>query len=226
MRRKAPDAYNFWPVYSDLALSAVLILMLFLLTQHVVNSRLIVQQDIARLKVSELQDDVQQRLTGIQGITRVSSDGNTQIITLSGDFLFPPDETQVTPRGTRLLNNIASLLLANDTLFTRIVVEGHADVQNSRNYYREGDMDEDHGNWRLSAERAIRVVQLFQRAGIHGQKLEVSGRSEYDPTDVLFRSFSGRSRPDTIPRYRESLQQNRRIVIKLFYSEVAARELQ
>lgn len=220
MRRRLSEGYNFWPVYSDLALAAVLVLMLFLLTQHVVNSRLLVQQDIARLKVRELQEDIRARLSGIQGITGVSADGNIQIITLSGDVLFPPDETRLTQRGSELLDELTSLLLDNDTLFTRIVVEGHADIENSRNFYRSGDVDEDHGNWRLSAERAIRVVQLFQRGGISGQKLEVSGRSEYDPSDVTFKNFFKRARPDTFAPYRASLQQNRRIVIKLFYSEL------
>jgi outer membrane protein OmpA-like peptidoglycan-associated protein len=223
MRRRASEPYNFWPVYSDLALSAILVLMLFLLTQHVVNSRLIIQQDISRLEVRELQDNVQARLSAMPGIIGTTTDGNTQIITLSGDFLFQPDETTLTPRGTELLTNISALLLANDTLFTRIVVEGHADIENSRNFYREGDVVGDHGNWRLSAERAIRVVQQFQRGGIAGRKLEVSGRSEYDPSDLTFRHFTGRAQPDTISAYRQSLQNNRRIVIKLFYSEAEER---
>jgi flagellar motor protein MotB len=219
MRPRDEESYNFWPVYSDLALSALLILILFLLGQAVVNSRLLVTQDIARARVQGLQETVRRSLHDVPGVDSVYVDGNTQIITLSADSLFPTDESGLTPKGRDLLLLISRLLRANNDRFTRVAVEGHADVRRSRRFYRTGDVPEDHGNWRLSAERSIEVVQLFQREGFAGEKLEAIGRSLYAPTDVAYRGFPDGEGADTVAALQASLRKNRRIVIRLFYSE-------
>ena len=219
MRNRYVDSYNFWPSYGDLALTAVLILLLFLLTTNVATSRALLEQNIDGLRVESRQEIVRSSLEGVQGIDTIEVDGNTQIITLSGDLVFLSDSTDLKPEGKALLQNLAGILDANERDFTRIVVEGHADAQDSRAFYRAGDNPDDHGNWRLSAERAIRVVQLFQQAGIDGSKLEVSGRSKYGPRDGDFLQWQELDAPELIPEYQRSLRKNRRIVIRLFYSK-------
>lgn len=221
MRGRNAEGYNFWPVYSDLALSAVLILILFVLAQTVVSSRLLVTQDLSGARVHALQQSVRRSLEGVPGVEEVSTDGNTQIITLSADFLFPTDDTGLTPRGRQLLEQISTLLHSNEARFTRVAVEGHADARRSRRFYRPGDLPDDHGNWRLSAERSIQVVQLFQTRGFAGEKLEVIGRSGYAPTDLHYQTFADWDAADTVRAFQASLQRNRRIVVRLFYSEAA-----
>jgi flagellar motor protein MotB len=210
------EAYNFWPAYSDLALSLLLILILFLLAQYVFNSRLLVDQDIGRVRTRVLQADLRRQLVQERGIVSVAENGNLQIITLSGDFLFASDAATLTVAGTELLTHLGAIFLRNQTRITRLAIEGHADDQRSIRFYETGDLDDDHGNWRLSSERAIRVVQLLQARGLDGQKLEAIGRSKYEPVDTSFLGFA--DRPQS-PEYKASLRTNRRIVIRLFYSE-------
>jgi flagellar motor protein MotB len=157
----------------------------------------------------------------VPGVERIEENGNLQIITLSADFLFPTDQATLTPQGVRLLGQLSHTIQQAERRYTRVAVEGHADFRPSAGFYRRGDLDEDHGNWRLSAERAIQVVQRFQKDGLDGGKLEVVGRSGYAPVDTAYRKY-GRYTDDERgrhPEYETSLQRNRRIVIRLFYSE-------
>src|SRR5689334_431452 len=99
-RRGGDEGYNFWPVYSDLALSMLLVLLLFLLAQFVFNSRLLIEQDIARSRVRILQQSLRRELQNVPGVAGIEENGNLQIITLSADFLFPTDQATLTPQGT------------------------------------------------------------------------------------------------------------------------------
>ena len=216
MRTRERDDFNFWPVYSDLALSIVLVLLLFLLAQLVFNSRLIITQDLARLRVQRQQAGVHARLALAPGVDTIVVDGSEQTIILNADFLFDTDDTTLTANGRRLLGNLSEILRTNEKQFTRVAVEGHADHRPSRRF--RGDSP-DYGNWRLSAERAIRVVQLFQAAGLAGNRLAVVGRSSYEPVDTLFRRYPFDTDPREVRELDESLRRNRRLVIRLFYSE-------
>jgi outer membrane protein OmpA-like peptidoglycan-associated protein len=221
-RRGADEGYNFWPVYSDLALSMLLVLLLFLLAQFVFNSRLLIEQDFARSRVRVLQQSIRRELQNVPGVERIEENGNLQIITLSADFLFPTDQATLTPQGAQLLGQLSRTIRRAERRYTRVAVEGHADFRPSAEFYRQGDLNEDHGNWRLSAERAIQVVQRFQSDGLDGGKLEVVGRSGYAPVDTAYRKYSGyagEEERERHPEYEHSLQRNRRIVIRLFYSE-------
>lgn len=221
-RRHADEGYNFWPVYSDLALSMLLVLLLFLLAQFVFNSRLLIEQDIARTRVRALQQSLRRELQNAHGVERIEENGNLQIITLSADVLFPTDQATLKPEGAELLRQLSRTFHQAESRYTRVAVEGHADFRPSAEFYERGDFDDDHGNWRLSAERAIQVVQMFQQDGLDGRKLEVVGRSEYAPVDTLYRAYEKYRTEKERERHREyteSLQRNRRIVIRIFYSE-------
>jgi chemotaxis protein MotB len=159
-----------------------------------------------RARLAERQAAIAKALQGERGVQGVRSDGNLQLFTFSADALFPPDDANLSPSGAELLHRFAQVLQQHPEYYTRIEVEGHTDKNPSRNYSRKEDIESDHGNWRLAAERAITVVQLFQRRGIPGQRLGVVGRSLYDP---VVHEYSP-----------EALKQNRRVQVRLFYSEV------
>jgi len=120
--------------------------------------------------------------------------------------LFPTDQAILSPRGDALLRRFGLALQEHATFYTRIEIEGHADENRSRTFFRPGDVQDDHGNWRLSAERAITVAQLLQGLGIPGKQLAVVGRSFYEPEN-----------PE---RSEEAWAQNRRVQVRLFYSEI------
>lgn len=218
-QRSQETASSFWPVYSDLALSLVLILVLFLLAQFVFNSRLLVTQDVSRVRTRMLQGSLHRQLEKTKGVVSIVENGNLQIITLSADFLFPSDDAHLTGEGAELLQQLGKQFFDNQERFTRVAVEGHADAQGSLRFRAAGDNAVDLGNWRLSAERAIRVVQLLQGIGLSGSKLEVVGRSNYEPIDTTYRRYPLRTKAGQIPVFDSSLRNNRRIVIRLFYSE-------
>lgn len=281
------EGINFWPVYSDLAMVMVLILLLFVLIQFVVNSKTLIheaeslananeaqehitsletqreaerrrvlqltiaaeeakqyareleerlttsevhkmalqlevtrqgevitrlrEQDVKTIKTKEELDKRQQTIAtafkGERGVEGIRTDGNLQTFTFSADVLFPSDQANLSPQGEELLQRFSRVLQQHPEYYTRIEVEGHADENRSSTFFRRGDVDEDHGNWRLSAERAITVAQLFQTRGISGQRLGVVGRSFYDPV--------------TNEHSPEAMKQNRRVQVRLFYSEVA-----
>lgn len=270
------EVINFWPGYSDLAMVMVLLLLLFILTQFVVNSKLLTNEALvlakaeaeqeaarrqytaaleeaaakreedrkwyaailaaaesrytasereraalkeglarksqARERVENRQAEIKKRFIQERGIRSIVEDGSLQIFTFSADVLFPIDQADLSVRGNELLRSFGRALQQHAEFYTRIEVEGHADENASRNFFRADDVTVDHGNWRLSAERAITVAQLFQSLGITGEKLAVVGRSFYAPEN------SGRFTDREIQK--QAWAQNRRIQVRLFYSEI------
>jgi len=223
MRRdEETEGFHFWPVYSDLALSVVLVFLLFLLSQFVFNYRLQISQNLERLRIREQQAAIEEGIGRVEGVDMVIVDGNVQIITLSADFLFPTDGTQLKSEGVVLLHDLAALLASRRGAFTRVAVEGHADHRRSPRYGRSGDVTQDYGNWRLSSERAVQVVQILQGSDLPGEKLEAVGRSSYAPADTIYLRYADDPGREGNRAYLTSLERNRRIVIRLFYSELAA----
>lgn len=212
-RRYGEGTYNFWPVYSDLALSMVLLLILVVLAQH---TRTLLQIDVQATIVRLRQEELSIRLDGLPVHSII--DGNTQIIVLSADSLFLSDSSELRPEGRELLLQVYGVFGRAQVPFTRIAVEGHADHQMS-GMFHSGDIESDGGNWRLSAERAIQVAQLLQRAGMAAEKLEVVGRSHYAPVDSTYLQIPLEERGDARSGYQASLQRNRRIALRIFYSE-------
>jgi flagellar motor protein MotB len=272
--RLTPDhegEINFWLVYSDLAMVMVLLLLLFILTQFVVNSQLLTSETRALVEAANIarqQEEAKKQQTTLQallarekqevrrqqaeleaasrqratlqetlalqtrarqevewrqarirerfrkesGIRGIREDGSLQIFTFSADVLFPTDQAELSPRGDELLRSFGHALREHAEFYTRIEVEGHADEHASRNFFRPNDVTTDHGNWRLAAERAITVAQLFQRLGIAGEQLAVVGRSFYEPENP--ERFADRQRQE------QAWAQNRRVQVRLFYSEI------
>lgn len=216
---------NFWPVYSDLAIVMILILVLFIMTQLVMNSRLLINETfaiveeeeryLARQKIEEGQRQIDELFGKEAGVAKIRQDGNLQIFTFSADALYPTDKANLSDTGERLMRRFGLVLRDYSHLYDRIEIEGHADETPSRVFYRGGDFKADHGNWRLSAERAITVAQLFQVLGLKGGQLAIVGRSFYDSAiDPAHNSGSL-----SLDRVREL---NRRVTIRLFYSEIVS----
>jgi flagellar motor protein MotB len=216
-RRDRGGQYNFWPVYSDIALSMVLLLLLVVLAQQI---RTLLETDVQATIVTLRQAGMAAALAGLPVTSSV--DGNTQVIVLSTDLLFVSDSADLRPEGRDLILRVYHRLVAAKIPFTRISVEGHADHQRS-GLIRPGDLKQDGGNWRLSAERAVQVAQLLQTFGMQPEKLEVVGRSYYAPADSGYLQNAPGKRGRREAEYQASLQHNRRITLRIFYSTREAR---
>jgi chemotaxis protein MotB len=94
------------------------------------------------------------------------------VLTLSGNLLFYPGDTQLRPQSFALLTNIAQLV---KNLPNRIRVEGNTDNQPSSDTLYSS-------NWVLSALRAVSVVTyLSGPGGLQPARLSAEGRGQYNP---------------------------------------------
>jgi outer membrane protein OmpA-like peptidoglycan-associated protein len=213
---QAEDETNFWPVYADLAMVMLLIFFLFMLAQFVIT-KLLVDINPAAKEMRETQKKIIALFKSQERFNKVEAqepDGAKQAFLFKADVLFKPDDATLRDTGQSLLTDFCDVILDYAGYYDRIEIEGHADSHPSALFYhRNSDLGQDHGNWRLSAERAITVAQLFQQRGDPqqiGKQLAVVGRSFYDPA----RPEDGNTLNRDLAR-----EQNRRIVIRLYYSE-------
>jgi len=148
-----------WPSYVDFLCTFVFVLILF------VGSLLyILSGDIRRR-------EFQRKATGFGTVLReqgiafaVDVEGHKVRLPLKGQVDFEPGESAILPRHVPYLRKIASIL-AQATGSKRIIVLGFAD----RTPF-EGDP---FGNWRLSAERALHVLQFFYNCHNCGYDVEI-----------------------------------------------------
>lgn len=99
----------------------------------------------------------------------------TLTIELDDSVLFDSGATALKPVAQNLLQQVASGLLHLPPGF-RIVVRGYTDNQPI-------STPQFSSNWSLSAERAVAVVELFQKNGLPGNELGAEGFGEYQPVD-------------------------------------------
>lgn len=118
--------------------------------------------------------------------------GGRMVLVLPNDVLFDSGKTQVKPRGKEALGRVAAVL---KTLPDRhFQVAGHTDNEPIK-------VSGFASNWELSAERALRVVELMIEAGMAADTLSAAGYGEFDPV----------APNDT----KEGMAKNRRIEITL-----------
>ena len=210
---------NFWPVYSDLAIVVVSILLLFLMAQFLIPT--FTGGEI--LKTKEYQEELKKQFIISDdslkspiykaGIASFEEDGNLQIVTFSSDIIFGLNQynwNQLSELGIRLLSSFGSEIAKNQHKITRIQIEGHASWEEKHKF----DTDEKYVyfNWEISAKRAIAVAKAFINQGVDPKKLSSAGRAHYVPYDQRVRSFK-----DSAAVAQASL--NRRINVILFYSQ-------
>lgn len=207
-KRKSNEGTNFWVVYSDIAIVLVIIMMLFILAQFVINTKLIADTSLEMLQNQE----TLRKLLEQEDVV-VDKDGNLQLFSFSADVLFEFDKSNwqsVKIPGRDLLKEFGKNLAQYQLLFKRIQIEGHAswEPKKGTNNKRYNDR-----NWELSVLRALTVGQAFIRSGVSEEKISVAGRSYYVPADRKYSSFGQAN-------YSEGNRKtNRRINVIIFYSQ-------
>lgn len=96
-------------------------------------------------------------------------------IQLNDSVLFASGEATLKPAAAVLLNKVALGLMHLPKGF-HIIVRGYTDNQPI-------STSQFSSNWSLSVERAVAVVQLFQKAGVPGEALGAEGFGPYQPLD-------------------------------------------
>lgn len=89
-------------------------------------------------------------------------------VSLSQKLLFASGSSAIDKRGKEALASLASVL--NKNTESSILVEGHTDS--------DGD---DLPNWRLSADRAVTIVNELTKAKVDPKRITASGRGEHQP---------------------------------------------
>lgn len=194
-----------WSVLSDLAITIVLVLVVYIVLQFVqtfreraMNAELVKRQGEVKAAIAAAVGDRWQ----VQ-IDSLAPD--RQRITLGSEVLFKSCEATLTDEGGKLLEALGHVLGRESAYFEAVQIEGHTDhrpivIQGGHCPYRS--------NWELSSARATRVVMLFSSDSlIANPKLSAIGRSEYHPVDSL------------------ALDPNRRIELILLYDRARVARL-
>jgi chemotaxis protein MotB len=103
----------------------------------------------------------------------IQSQPLTLTIQLDASVLFASGQATLTAPGKKLLNQVGSSLVKMPPLFS-VVVQGFTDNQPIAT-------PEFSSNWSLSAERAVRVVELFASDGVNGGQLAAQGFGQFAP---------------------------------------------
>lgn len=183
-----------WSVLSDLAITIVLVLVVYIVLQFLQTFR----ERAINSELARRQREVRESLSALTTDSLLSVDSlgpDRQRLKFSSDILFETCKDDLKPSGDSLLRRVGQVLGKRQGYFEAVQVEGHTDslpIRGASCPYRS--------NWELSSARATRVVALFSRDSLVGNpKLSAIGRSEYHPVK------------------RGSLDPNRRIELILQY---------
>jgi len=107
-----------------------------------------------------------------EGIISVETTGNTVVIRFPEEIAFPPASDQITDAIIPIIERLSKSL---DDAPGMIMISGHTDDRpiNSARYQ---------SNWRLSTDRAVSVIQLFESIGnIESARLSAVGYGDTRP---------------------------------------------
>jgi chemotaxis protein MotB len=146
------------------------------------------EAEIARLRSTRSQLEVQLRTEIAGGDISVQEVGGELRVRLADQVLFPPGSADLSPRGQAVLRRVATTLTSIEGHV--IEVGGHTD----HTPLSEATQAVFPTNWELSAARATHVVRFLQDdCAIPGDRLVAAGYSEYRPATALDTAL-GRSR--------------------------------
>lgn len=224
--------FNFWPSFTDLMMSLVLVVLIILF----VVSKMIAAGTENLEKVHQSQEQIEQQMsTQINGYTvytidtRNGGDVNKMMaehpadiyvidkldrhtITFSDKVLFDTDKSNLKPEGQQILNVMGKPIVDNLTNISEIQIQGHAD-----------DSGDDNHNLELASARAIAVYEYLQvHIGIDPAKYLMSATSfsKYKPVGREAGddySANNREKLTKANGTNELKARNRRIEIVLYY---------
>ena len=164
--------FNFWPSFTDLMLSLVLVVLIILFVVSKMIAAGNENLDRARDSQKAIQTQIK-NMIGSKYSIKVISDRNNkdtakeieesiadiniidkldrQTITFSDKLLFDSGKSDLKPAGLDVLNAVGPVIKSNLQYISEIQIQGHADIVNTDDF-----------NLRLASERAISVYKFVQ----------------------------------------------------------------
>ena len=216
--------FNFWPAFTDIMLSLVLILIVIIfIFAAVINAGAINLNHVEKNQV-ELVNTISEACKNDYKVSTdpnsnadiiIVSDLDRQKITFSEHVLFATDQYFVKDIGQRALYIVGNALKDKIGDIREIQIQGHADIGQTRSYPQFGNME-------LASYRALAVFSFLQNnIGIDPAEHMMSATS--------FGEFKPVARPDESSYTREQLlkdnenyemkNRNRRIELLIFYKK-------
>ena len=222
--------FNFWPSFTDLMLSFVLVVLIVLFVVSKMIAAGTENLDRARQSQQQIQTQIEQGINTQYKVLTLSDRYGTDInkemanhpadiyiinkldrqtITFSDKVLFDSGESDIKPAGYDILNIVGPILASNLDNIGEIQIQGHADIS-----------FEDDFNLQLAANRAIAVYKFLQvNVGIDPSHYLMSATSfgKYKPvgreagSDYTYEKLQQANADETL------MARNRRIEIVLFY---------
>ena len=224
--------FNFWPSFTDLMLSFILVVLivLFIVAKMIAagsenldqarQSQQKIQTQIAegignRYKVVMISDrdgvdaDINKIMENRPADIYIIDKLDRQTITFSDKVLFDSGESFIKPAGYEILNIVGPILANNLDNISEIQIQGHADSSY-----------EDDFNLQLAANRAISVYKYIQvNIGIDPAKYLMSATSfgKYKPVSREAGNEFNYQKLQDANTNEVLMARNRRIEIVLFY---------
>ena len=229
--------FNFWPSFTDLMLSLVLVVLIILFVVSKMIAAGNENLDRARDSQEAIQSEIK-RMIGSRYTIKVISDRNNkdtakeieesmadiniidkldrQTITFSDKLLFDSGKSDLKTAGLDVLNDVGPVIKNNLQFISEIQIQGHADIVNTDDF-----------NLRLASERAMSVYKFIQNnVGIDPAEhlISITSFGKYKPI--------GREAGDEFNKFELSKAnetdtlraKNRRIEIVLFYKNELEKE--
>lgn len=123
-------------------------------------------------KLTKELDESLQRELGSGGDYNVKLEGNTLILTIGSDLLFPSGSAQLSDSAVKVIEKIYNTV--KNKKIDLFEVEGHTDSDAISTLVFPS-------NWELSAARAASVVRIFEKFNVRGNNLKVTGYGSSRP---------------------------------------------
>lgn len=222
--------FNFWPSFTDLMLSLVLVVLIILFVVSKMIAAGSENLDKARESQKAIQTQIQEQIGKSYTITVISdkSDEETiekmkntkaditiidkldrQTITFSDKILFDSGRSELKPAGYEVLKVVGPVVADNLKNISEIQIQGHADIEDTDDY-----------NLTLASNRAIAVYKFLQTTvGIDPASylMSITSFGKYKPVGREAGQSFDRQKLLEANIDKEAKAKNRRIEIVLFY---------
>ena len=222
--------FNFWPSFTDLMLSLVLVVLIILFVVSKMIAAGTENLDKARESQKKIQNQIESQIGKNYSILVISDKSNEetsekmldnkaditivnkldrQTITFSDKILFDSGKSELKPAGYDVLKVVGPVVMNNLVNISEIQIQGHADIEDTDDY-----------NLTLAANRAIAVYKFLQKeVSVDPAKylMSITSFGKYKPVGREAGQEYDRAKLEKANIDAAAKAKNRRIEIVLFY---------
>lgn len=222
--------FNFWPSFTDLMLSLVLVVLIILFVVSKMIAAGTENLDKARESQKKIQNQIESQIGKNYSILVISDKSNEetsekmldnkaditivnkldrQTITFSDKILFDSGKSELKPAGYDVLKVVGPVVMNNLVNISEIQIQGHADIEDTDDY-----------NLTLASNRAIAVYKFLQtEVSVDPAKylMSITSFGKYKPVGREAGQEYDRAKLEKANIDAAAKAKNRRIEIVLFY---------